>query len=45
MSENNQELSEETLERLEIMKQEIIEEMVRGGWDRKKAEDQAKAFS
>ena len=39
------ELSEDVLERLEKMKQEIIEEMVRNGWDRKKAEAQAEAFS
>ena len=45
MSDNNQELSEETLERLEKIKHEIIERMVRRGWDRKKAEAQAEAFS
>jgi hypothetical protein len=30
---------------LEKMKHEVIEEMVRAGWDRKKAEGQAEAFS
>lgn len=45
MSENKQELSNETLEKLNKMKQEIVEEMVRSGWDRKKAQDQADAFS
>lgn len=45
MSENNQELSEEVLERLEKMKLEILEEMVRRGWDKNKAEAQAEAFS
>jgi hypothetical protein len=45
MSENKQELSKEFLEKLDKMKQEIVEEMVRRGWDRKKAQDQADAFS
>ena len=45
MCANNQEISEETIIRLEKMKQEIIEEMVTSGWDRKKAEAQAEAFS
>lgn len=44
MTQKTQELSEETLKRLEKMKQEIIDEMVRQGWDRKKAQDQADAF-
>ncbi|MBK1811530.1 hypothetical protein JHL18_12950 [Clostridium sp. YIM B02505] len=42
---NNQELSEEIIEKLKKMKQEAIEEMVRRGWDREKAEAQAEAFS
>lgn len=45
MSDNHQEISEEILEMLEKMKHEIIEEMVRTGWDRKKAEAQAETFS
>lgn len=45
MSESNQELSEEVLVRLEKMNLEIIEEMIRSGWTRKKAEAQAEAFS
>jgi Spy/CpxP family protein refolding chaperone len=38
---NNQELSEEIIEKLEKMKQE----MLRSGWDREKVEAQAEAFS
>jgi len=45
MSKKEQELSEGTLKRLDEMKKQIIEEMVKEGWDRKKAEDQVNAFS
>lgn len=45
MSNKENELSEDVIERLDKMKQDIIEEMVERGWDRKKAEAQAEAFS
>jgi cation transport regulator ChaB len=44
MSKNKQELSEETLENLDKTNREIIEEMVRMGWDRKKHRNRLRHF-
>jgi hypothetical protein len=41
----NTALPGDVLDKLEKMKEEAIEEMIKRGWDRQKAQEQADAFS